>query len=177
MKPSILFLVLPLAAASCRSAEPAVTEPVSSGTPTAEPSSGDTTRGDTTPAAEPATLTDLRWELVQLNGEAVRTTEVQKEAACMLMEIEARRVTGFGGCNRFFGTYRLRDGGELEFSQMVATRMACPGVEVDESAFLKMFTSVEGHVIDGDELLLKGAEGATLAVFRAAAPAASEATE
>ena len=92
----------------------------------------------------------------------------------MLMEIEARRVTGFGGCNRFFGTYRLRDGGELEFSQMVSTRMACPGVEIDEGAFLKMFTDVEGFVIDGDELQLKGAEGATLAVFQAAAPVSAE---
>ncbi|MDR5833420.1 META domain-containing protein [Caballeronia sp. LZ034LL] len=37
-----------------------------------------------------------------------------------------RRASGFAGCNRFAGTYDLKDG-KLSFGPLAGTRMACPG--------------------------------------------------
>lgn len=47
-----------------------------------------------------------------------------------------RRASGFSGCNRYMGTYDLKDGG-LGFGPLAGTKMACatPGGEL-ESAYL-----------------------------------------
>jgi heat shock protein HslJ len=37
-----------------------------------------------------------------------------------------RRASGFSGCNRYTGTYMLRDG-KLSFGPLASTRMACAG--------------------------------------------------
>lgn len=53
-----------------------------------------------------------------------------------------RRASGFSGCNRYTGTYALKNG-LLSFGQMAGTRMACVGVGGDiEGAYLDAL----GHI-------------------------------
>nr|WP_242540405.1 META domain-containing protein [Trinickia mobilis] len=47
-----------------------------------------------------------------------------------------RRVSGFSGCNRYMGSYTLKNGG-LSFGPLASTRKACPSAAGDlERAYL-----------------------------------------
>lgn len=75
------------------------------------------------PAFEPAGLEATRWALGWLPTGPV--TERDARAAPFLMfEAESGRVGGFGGCNRFLGSYEL-DGDQLTFGRLAGTLMAC----------------------------------------------------
>lgn len=65
------------------------------------------------------------------------------------------RVSGWSGCNRFFGAYKARDG-RISFSQLGATQMACagPGAEV-EGRFLQALGQVRRYAAEGGGLTLK----------------------
>jgi heat shock protein HslJ len=54
-----------------------------------------------------------------------------------------RHASGFAGCNRYTGTYMLRDG-KLSFGPLAATRMACatPGGKL-EGAYLDALAHIE----------------------------------
>jgi len=53
-----------------------------------------------------------------------------------------RRASGFSGCNRYTGTYTLKNG-LLSFGQMAGTRMACIGVSGDiEGAYLEALSHI-----------------------------------
>jgi heat shock protein HslJ len=54
-----------------------------------------------------------------------------------------RHASGFSGCNRFMGSYALKDG-KLSFGPLAGTRMACmsPGGDI-EGQFLNALTRIE----------------------------------
>ncbi|MFT4068742.1 META domain-containing protein [Paraburkholderia sp.] len=54
-----------------------------------------------------------------------------------------RHASGFSGCNRFMGSYMLKDG-KLSFGPLAGTRMACvsPGGDL-EKAFLDALTRID----------------------------------
>jgi heat shock protein HslJ len=91
----------------------------------------------------------------------------QEKEAYFMLKTQDNRVTGFAGCNTFNGTYTLEDGNRIKFDQMLSTLMACPDVDVDESAFLKVFELADNYTIDGDTLMLNVGRRAPLAVFEA----------
>ncbi|ALL64562.1 Heat shock protein [Paraburkholderia caribensis MBA4] len=59
-----------------------------------------------------------------------------------------RRASGFSGCNRYTGTYMLKDG-KLSFGPLAGTRMACatPGGKI-EGAYLAALSHVERSGVD-----------------------------
>ncbi|WP_373506267.1 META domain-containing protein [Aestuariivirga sp.] len=72
------------------------------------------------------------------------------------------RVFGFGGCNRFSGTYEQHDH-HLTLSPMAATRMACPeDVMKKESDFFALLSRVRGVRVDHTLLLFLDEAGADL---------------
>jgi heat shock protein HslJ len=68
-------------------------------------------------------------------------------------EVAQKRVTGSTGCNRLSGSYSAT-GDQLQFgSNIITTKMACPGYE--ESVFLDAFNKVNRYeVADGRLRLL-----------------------
>ena len=73
------------------------------------------------------------------------------------------KVGGFGGCNRFFGSY-TQQGEDLSFSPLGATRMACPnGIMKIEQDFFSMLAKVRTAGIDTSALVLRDAAGKELA--------------
>lgn len=76
-----------------------------------------------------------RWRVVELNGKPL---EVGVKAPYVEFLPEGR-VAGFGGCNRFGGSYK-RDGATIEIGPLAASRMACVGEGMAiEDAFFKVF--------------------------------------
>ncbi|AMG87340.1 META domain-containing protein [Bordetella parapertussis] len=59
------------------------------------------------------------------------------------------RVSGFAGCNRYTGAYRLRDG-KLQITAPASTRMACPQPERArlEADYLRALAQIRSFTLD-----------------------------
>jgi heat shock protein HslJ len=114
----------------------------------------------------PVSLEDRDWKLVALSGKEVFTPPGGQAPSLRLMSADGR-VVGHGGCNRFFGGYKL-DGDGLRFSALGSTKMACPG-DIDrlEQAFFNALGSARRFKLSGDVLELFGEPG-LLARFKTA---------
>jgi heat shock protein HslJ len=83
---------------------------------------------------------------------------------------EDGRVTGSGGCNRYFGPYE-RAGGAIRIGPLAGTRMACPeppGAAEQEAAFLAAMERATTWSIGADRLELRAPDGALQVGFRPA---------
>ena len=81
------------------------------------------------------------------------------------------RVTGSGGCNRYFGPYE-RAGEALRIGPLASTRMAClepAGASEQEAAFFAALERATTWSIREDRLQLRAADGALQVDFRPAA--------
>jgi heat shock protein HslJ len=105
------------------------------------------------------------WKLVELRGKPV--PKLGKEPY-FILQAKDNRITGFGGCNGFSGTYTLDTvKSRIHFSQLISTMMACtPGMDV-ERAFTDVLAQADNYSLDGDRLSLNRARMAPLARFEA----------
>ncbi|PIE56191.1 MAG: hypothetical protein CSA34_05630 [Desulfobulbus propionicus] len=106
-------------------------------------------------------LIGTTWKLLELQGEPVKKIEGRQTPFFTLDEKE-KRMRGFGGCNRFFGTY-LVYGDVFVFNKIAGTRMACSKGEVLEDRFLKALDRTESFIIDKDVLQLLDSKGEVIA--------------
>lgn len=116
-----------------------------------------------TPAPE---LNDTAWTLASLPGP---TSHTGTNAPLATLRFEAGRAQGSDGCNRYGGAYTASTDGRLQFGpQLVSTRMACPEpMGALASAFNAALLATQAYRVDGGQLLLLGADGATLATLAA----------
>jgi heat shock protein HslJ len=115
----------------------------------------------------PVTLEDTRWALLELSGETINV-EVNDKAPYLELNAKKASAYGFGGCNRFFGSYETA-GKSLTFGAMGATRMACPeGMDQEQELFTVLGT-VTRYEIHGSKLMLF-ADKKLVARFEARAP-------
>ena len=97
-------------------------------------------------------LAGTYWKLVELNGSPVEEGTSAKEPY-ITMEIADNRFYGNAGCNNFTGSFRVPEPGRIAFSQVVATRMMCLNMEI-ENSLLKMFDLIDSYTIKDDILTL-----------------------
>jgi heat shock protein HslJ len=108
----------------------------------------------TTPASSSAPSLDGEWR------EATRAIHAPT------ITFEGERASGFAGCNRWFGTVTRGEYPALSFSQVGSTRMMCEGAQMNiEREFLAALGNTQAARVDGDQLVLAGADGAELARF------------
>ena len=101
------------------------------------------------PTPQTGGLIGTAWQLEDLGGAGVIDNSMTT-----LEFIEAGRVAGRGGCNRFFGSVEIA-GESIEFGQMGSTRMACAEALMNqESSYLKALAGAERYTLNGDELLV-----------------------
>ena len=108
----------------------------------------------------PDTLAGSSWTFVSIGGVAVakdRPTSLQFDGA---------RLSGSAGCNRFSGGYSAADG-TLTAGPLMATEMACPGMELEQVFFKLMATPVSLTFADDGTLILTGEGGKTAVLKRA----------
>ena len=111
-----------------------------------------------------APLQDTRWVLLELDGTPI-VVEANAEAPYLELSSTKASAYGFGGCNRFFGSYQV-GGASLRFGAMGATRMACPEGMDQEQAFLRALEATTRYEVYGSKLLLFS-DDALLARFEA----------
>lgn len=120
---------------------------------------GKTVKGCGGKILPPTELAGTNWTFVSIGGVAVaggRPTALQ---------FDGNRMSGSAGCNRFSGTYSV-DGGTLKAGPLMATEMACPGMELEQAFFKLMSTPVSLTFADDGTLILTGIEGRTAVLRR-----------
>jgi len=81
------------------------------------------------------------------NEPVVDDTLVQQREAHLVLNEQENRVTGHGGCNRFFGGFTM-DGEKLVFTGLGSTMMACPtGMETEQAFLLALGESNRARVL------------------------------
>jgi heat shock protein HslJ len=100
-----------------------------------------------------ALLTERRWELVEWAPHAVPG---EPRAA---LEFDGERASGFAGCNRFTGSYVLRQN-RLTMDKLASTKRACPQPEMQfEDAFLRAIASLTLSHLQSTRLIALSAAG------------------
>ena len=110
-------------------------------------------------------LLNTRWKLTRLGDEPVVLAEIQREPYLVLAS-QDNRVSGFGGCNRFNGSYEI-EGRSITFGPIASTKMACiPGGDT-ERAFLAALGKVTSFHKTAHHLELLDADGTIVTRFEA----------
>jgi heat shock protein HslJ len=121
---------------------------------------GKTVKGCGGKILPPTELAGTSWTFVSIGGASIagdRPTALQ---------FDGNRLSGSAGCNRFSGTYSV-DGGTLKAGPLMATEMACPGMELEQAFFKLMESPVSLTFADDGTLVLTGSEGRTAVLRRA----------
>lgn len=113
-----------------------------------------------------ASLVNTYWKLLRLNGETISVREGGREPYFVLNNKAEPGVSGFAGCNRFMGSYTLKDK-DLKFGHLATTMMACANDSAPEYALFSVFSKFSHWRISGQSLHLLDAEGQSLAEFEA----------
>jgi len=112
-------------------------------------------------------LTSTTWRLTELYGKTIRFISKGQGEPHLILRPPERQLTGFSGCNGFFGLYR-KAGSGLSFSDLGATMMACPNNTELEHTYFKALKATDHYRIFGQMLeLYHGRE--VVARFEAAA--------
>lgn len=107
-------------------------------------------------AASQPLPTGIEWRLVELDGTPAGLGAGAR-AATLQLTADDTRATGFAGCNQFGGGYTSAVG-DLRFTPLVATRMACDaGMEL-EQRYTAALETVRAYRLDSDTLSLLAGE-------------------
>jgi copper homeostasis protein (lipoprotein) len=104
-------------------------------------------------SAEISKLFETKWVLTKLAGLSSVKSGLTGEAPSLMFDQLQSRVSGFAGCNRYFGTYRLSDEGGFHITNIGATKMACDDMEL-ERTFLAALETIDRFEVRVDTLLL-----------------------
>ncbi len=90
------------------------------------------------------------------------------EVPWILLDSTENRINGLGGCNHFFGALS-QTGSEISFSNIGATKMACPKLEL-ESTFFQMLEKTKSYAFNQTmQLEFSDANNQVLGIFEAIA--------
>ena len=107
-------------------------------------------------------LAGSSWTLTRFEMEKEVVPAVKDGPATLTFAEEgeqANRISGTGGCNRYFGDYTLTDD-LISVSPLGSTRMICdPERMAQEDRFFQALSTTESYNLSNDELLIKYAEG------------------
>lgn len=94
------------------------------------------------------------WKIVKVNGLPTAGEEIPT------MALDAERVYGSTGCNRYFGGYTL-SGRQLKFGKLGCTQRLCPDAP-SEGAILEALEKVASFKAETDKVFLYDVSGACL---------------
>lgn len=111
--------------------------------------------------SQSVTITDKTWVAVQLGENTIEITEDRLPN----LALSEGKVSGFGSCNRFHGTYTL-DGNKISFSPLARTKMLCQEVQQIEDGFLDALSNAKSWEYKNEKLYFLGEDKKVLVVFR-----------
>ena len=102
-------------------------------------------------AADSATITGTEWQLASINGKSPAAADYNNGLPTINFTKD-NKVNGKGGCNSYGGTYSINDKGGLAISQMMSTKMFCPGE--GENTYMAALQTVNMAKGDKEKLTL-----------------------
>lgn len=98
-------------------------------------------------------LQSTEWKLIRLGSNDITTL---KEPITLLFNEDQSRISGFGGCNRYFATCQL-SGNRIAISGTGSTKMFCEETMKYEDEFLRLLGQIDTfQVKDGYLQLMIG---------------------
>jgi len=105
------------------------------------------------------------WHLTELNGDSISEPGTSQSVPTVRFDESENRFYGRGGCNQYGGGFELdTETGEVEFSQIAATKMACPDMDL-ENQYFSMLDEVERMEHSSQILKFYNNSGETIAKF------------
>lgn len=87
------------------------------------------------------------WHLIELDGKVLPDSG---RSPSLELYFDEPKIYGFAGCNRFFGTVQADEQGNISFSQIGSTRIACPGDTIEPS-YLRALGRVKHYLLNREE--------------------------
>ncbi|EDM44271.1 hypothetical protein SCB49_04560 [unidentified eubacterium SCB49] len=106
------------------------------------------------------TLSDGAYTVSTIRGE-----NVSSEKLTLVVSEEGQRISGFSGCNSYFGAMNVESSDRL-FSEMGATKKLCQSAMGTEKSFLNSLQTVSSITKEGSTLNLKNTNGETVIVLK-----------
>lgn len=106
-------------------------------------------------------LAEKYWELIELNGHAIK---VENREPFIKFNQEEMSVNGNNSCNSFNGKYEISEGNKIKFSPFMMTRMACIDNSI-ESEFMQSLEVVTSYKLIENKLILIDTNNKQLAKF------------
>ena len=98
------------------------------------------------------------WELVELRGQPAPHGAGNRRAT-LRFDADSARISGFAGCNRYFGGYTLHDDEPvLRFGAIGMTRMACSQGMQLETQLADALRQTSRYTLHEDRLILMDAD-------------------
>jgi heat shock protein HslJ len=95
-------------------------------------------------------ITNTEWKLVKIDNEDF--SSLNPPITISLDEAQ-KKVSGFAGCNRFFGGYELNQS-TLKFGNIGSTKMFCQDKSEIEDKYFKALGEVQSFKSESDKLFL-----------------------
>ncbi|WP_010420820.1 copper resistance protein NlpE N-terminal domain-containing protein [Anaerophaga thermohalophila] len=111
-------------------------------------------------------LTGRIWqleELIMLPDEKVKT--VEKEKIFLEFSSEEKKISGFAGCNNFFGKYEIPEEGKITLSLLGSTKKFCSETMEIETLFMDMLNNCKHYTLSQDTLVLLNQNKEQLGIF------------
>lgn len=86
-----------------------------------------------------------KWKVISMRG-----VDKLTENPTIKFDDQEKKISGFAGCNNFFGTFDP-DTKQMDFSKMGVTRKICPDMTV-ENNFLNNLRDISHYEIEGNQL-------------------------
>ncbi|MCD7962598.1 MAG: META domain-containing protein [Rikenellaceae bacterium] len=97
-------------------------------------------------------LTDGEWRLESMHAQDETFVRMDKNPSIIFSDT-SNMVYGYGGCNRYFGTYQKHSGNKISISTLGSTLAMCADIDT-EDMFLHILSNAASYKIKGDELVL-----------------------
>lgn len=117
-----------------------------------------------TGAVEFSEIADQKWQLIELNAEAV-SGKVNGKVPYLEFRAEEQRYVATGGCNTLHGEYTLKGKGGITFAPGITTMMACEDMETDRALTAVFAESDRFELLEG--ILTLSKSGKVLGRFKA----------
>lgn len=81
------------------------------------------------------------------------------------IQFDQDEVTGSGGCNRYFGSYKIIDTNNISIGPLASTEMACPDIMEQEMKYLTAIHKINTIQITENKLILSSDDGQIVLEF------------
>jgi heat shock protein HslJ len=93
-------------------------------------------------------ITHVEWKLIKMGDVDLSALD---QPVTLTLDETNNKVSGYAGCNRFFGTYQSKDA-NISFTGMGSTKMFCQDSMAVEDAYFKALDKVQSFKTSGDKL-------------------------